>query len=151
LFSLRIYSTDKVEQDLSFSGGAAGVMSVDYSQDQYEALIQVQRQVFIKVVLAILGVAFCWKNSISMGCKIWGGGALVVALLVFFPTVFDWRSYRLTKNLTSSLVYVYTKLAPSVSTSLANCTRLRKLKVRPVKSEPSSLPLKLVTVSRAVW
>lgn len=47
LFSLRIYSTYRVEQDLSLSCGVVGAMSVDNSQDQVKASVQAQRQCLV--------------------------------------------------------------------------------------------------------
>ena len=73
-------------------------MSVDNSQEQYEALVQAQRQGFLRVVLAIICFVGVWKISILIGTKIWGGGALSTVLGILFPYVYDWRSYELTKK-----------------------------------------------------
>jgi hypothetical protein len=57
-----------------------------------------QRQEFIRVVLATLVFVVVWKTSNLMHTGSWGGGAFCAVLMCLFPTVFDWRSYELTKK-----------------------------------------------------
>lgn len=80
---------------------------MDNSQEQYEALVQAQRKGFVKALMAIIGFVIVWKVCISAGIKTWGGGALNVALMSYFPTLYDWRSYELTKKFSPLFGWIF--------------------------------------------